>query len=283
MAAPGTAKNVLTVGSVRDVFHIVGSQTNWGFATNSSVTLSTFSACGPTDDGRIKPDVVAVGEANPSARAFPIVTTDSGSSDTAAQGIAGTSIAAPGVTAGFALPFQRRNQLFTNLTSEADAFRGSTWKGLAIHTADDVGNTGPDYLTGWGVFNAASAVQQIDLDASDGRGTHIKEFELSVGETNWWLVTLDGSEFKTTVAWSDAPGVPPTNSPIDPTTPMLVNNIDLWIETEDGSQIFRPWVLNPDLTNKNEVVRSAAATTGVDNCNNIEQVMMVAPTESHEF
>ena len=64
MAAPGTAKNVLTVGSVKDVFHTVGSQTNWGYATNSTVSLSTFSACGPTDDGRIKPDVVAVGEAN---------------------------------------------------------------------------------------------------------------------------------------------------------------------------------------------------------------------------
>jgi hypothetical protein len=278
MAAPGTAKNVLTIGSVRDVFHMVGSQTNWGYATNSTVTLSTFSACGPTDDGRIKPDVVAVGEANPSARTFPLVTPDSGADD-AAQGQAGTSFAAPGVTAGLAFPLQRRSQLFTNLTTETDAFRGSTLKGLAIHTADDVGTTGPDYLTGWGIFNAASAVAQIELDAQDGRGTHIKEIELSVGETNSWLVTLDGSNsFKVTTLWSDPAGTPSTNVTVDPTTPMLVNNIDLHVETEDGSQTFLPWVLNPDLTNKTEAARAAAATTGVDDRNNVEQVAITSPT-----
>lgn len=277
MAAPGTAKNVLTVGSVRDVFHTVASQTNWGYASNSTLTLSTFSACGPTDDGRIKPDIVAVGEANPSARAFPVVTPDA-DSDTDAQGIAGTSIAAPGVTAGLALPFQRRNQLFTNLTSEADAFRGSTWKGLAIHTADDVGTVGPDYQTGWGLFNAVSAVRQVELDAAHGRGTHIKEIELAVGETNSWLIQLDGSKYKGTVLWPDPAGAPSETVTVDPTTPMLVNNIDFWLETEDGSQTFLPWVLNPDLTNKTEAARAAAATTGYDARNNIEQVVIGAPT-----
>lgn len=277
MAAPGTAKNVLTVGSVQDVFHTVGAETNWGYASNSTVTLSTFSACGPTDDGRIKPDVVAVGEANPSARAFPIVTADA-DSDTDAQGQGGTSFAAPGVTAGLALPFQRRNQLFTNLSAEADAFRGSSWKGLAIHTADDVGTVGPDYQTGWGLFNAVSAVRQVELDATHGRGTHIKEIELAVGETNSWLIQLDGSQYKGTVLWTDPAGAPSETVTVDPTTPMLVNNIDFWLETEDGSATFLPWVLDPDLTNKTEAARATAATTGYDDRNNIEQVVIVAPT-----
>ena len=278
VAAPGTAKNVLTVGSVQDVYHVISPYLYWGYATNSTVTLSSFSACGPTDDGRIKPDVVAVGEANPSARGYPLVTPDA-DSDTDIQGQSGTSFAAPGVTAGLAFPMQRRNQLFTNLTTEADAFRGSTWKGLAIHTADDVGNAGPDYMTGWGVFNAASAVKQVELDAQDGRGTHIKEIELSVGETNSWLVTLDSSNsFKVTTLWSDPAGIPPTNGMIDPSTPMLVHNIDLRVETEDGSQTYLPWVLNPDLTNKTEAARAAAATTGVDDRNNVEQVFIAAPT-----
>ena len=279
VAAPGTAKNVLTVGSVRDVFHTVGSQTNWGYSTNATVALSSFSACGPTDDGRIKPDIVAVGEANPLARIYPIVAPGAGG-DTQALGYpaGGTSFAAPGVTAGLGLALQRRSQLFTNLTEEADALRGSTLKALAIHTADDIANPGPDYLTGWGLFNAASAVLQIDLDAAHGRGTHVKEFQLAVGQTNSWLVYLDGSPFKVTKAWSDLPGVPPTGLPTDPVTPMLVNNLDLWVETEDGSQQFLPWVLNPDLTNKSEAARSANATTGYDNRNNVEQVYIAAPT-----
>lgn len=277
LTAPGTAKNVLTIGSIRDVFHTVGSQTNWGYATNSTVTLSTFSACGPTDDGRIKPDVVAVGEANPSARNFPIISPGA-SADNSAVGQSGTSFAAPGVTAGLGLALQRRNQLFTNLTQEADALRGSTLKGLAIHTANDIGNPGPDYKTGWGLFNAASATLQIDLDAAHGRGTHVKEFSLAVGQTNSWLVNLDGSPFKVTTLWSDRPGIPPTNSPIDPVTRMLVNNIDVRVQTEDGSQTFLPWILNPDLTNKSEAARSANATTGNDDRNNIEQVYIAVPT-----
>lgn len=277
MAAPGTAKNVLTVGSVRDVYHVANAVFHWGYATNSPMVLSSFSAAGPTDDGRIKPDVVAVGEANSMVRTFPLVTTDD-DSDTDIQGQAGTSFAAPGVTAGLALFLQRRSQIFTNLTAEVDDLRGSTLKALAIHTADDLWNPGPDYLTGWGLYNCVSAVRQIELDGIDGRGTHIKEIELAVGETNSWLVTLDGSPFKLTGVWSDPPGVPSTNVTIDPTTPMLVHNIDLRVETADGSQTFLPWVLNPDLTNKTEAARAATATTGYDDRNNIEQVVVSAPT-----
>lgn len=277
MAAPGTAKNVLTAGSVQDVYHVANAIFHWGYATNSPMVLSSFSAAGPTDDGRIKPDVVAVGEANPMARTFPLVTPDD-DSDADYQFQAGTSFAAPGVTAGLALLLQRRSQIFTNLTTEADDLRGSTLKALAIHTADDLWNPGPDYLTGWGLFNCVSAVGQIELDGNDGRGTHIKEIELAVGETNSWLVALDGSPFKLTGVWSDPPGVPSTNVTVDPTVPMLVHNIDLRVEAEDGSQVFLPWVLNPDLTNKTEAARAAAATTGYDDRNNIEQVVISAPT-----
>jgi hypothetical protein len=118
----------------------------------------------------------------------------------------------------------------------------------------------------------------VDLDAAHGRGTHIKEIHLDVGQTNSWLVYLDGSPFKATAVWSDLPGEPPTGQPLDPVTPMLVNNLDLWVETEDGSQQFLPWVLDPDLTNKNENVRAAPATTGYDDRNNVEQVYIEAPT-----
>ena len=276
MAAPGTAKNVLTVGSVLDVYHMIDSYAYLGYASNSPMALSGFSACGPTDDGRIKPDVVAVGERHPELRPFNLVTPDSdGDSDWQYQ--QGTSFAAPGVTAGLALPLQRRGQIFPSLNTEVDDYRGSTLKALAIHAADDLWNAGPDYLTGWGLYNCVSAVRQIELDAADGRGTHIKEIELAVGETNSWLVMLDGSPFKLTGVWSDPPGVPSTNVTIDPTTPMLVHNIDLRVETVDGSQTFLPWVLNPDLTNKTEAARAAAATTGYDDRNNIEQVVIAAP------
>ena len=277
MAAPGTAKNVLTVGAVCDVYHELGSPLLLGYTTNSPVWMPNFSAAGPTDDGRIKPDVMAVGQFHPQLRPFGIVTPTT-NHNTAYQQRAGTSFAAPGVTAGLGLVLQRRSQLFPNMNNDNEDYRGSTLKSLAIHTADDIGSPGPDYRLGWGLFNAVSAVRQIELDAADGRGTHIKEIELAVGQTNSWLVYLDGSPFKITAAWSDLPGNPSTNLVVDNPTPMLVNNLDIRVETEDGTQVFMPWVLNPDLTNKSAVARSAPATTGYDDRNNVEQVVIPAPT-----
>jgi len=49
----GNAKNVLTVGAVHDI--------PGGYTQPSDVAMSTFSSYGPTDDGRIKPDIVANG------------------------------------------------------------------------------------------------------------------------------------------------------------------------------------------------------------------------------
>ena len=276
MSPPGTAKNVLTVGSVLDVFHVIDSSAYLGYTTNSPIWLSSFSAVGPTDDGRIKPDVMAVGQSNSYIRNFGIRTPDS-DSDTGYQDLAGTSFAAPGVTAGLALSLQRRGQLFPDWNADIDDCRGSTLKALAIHTADNLWNPGPDYLMGWGLFNAVSAVRQIELDAAEGRGTHIKEIELAVGQTNSWLVSLDNSPFKVTAVWSDLPGNPSTNNIVDDPTPMLVNNLDIRVETENGTQTFMPWVLNPDLTNKSAVTRSAPATTGYDNRNNVEQVAIASP------
>ncbi|MEA1890874.1 MAG: S8 family serine peptidase, partial [Pseudomonadota bacterium] len=52
----GTAKNILTVGAVDD---IQGGYTS--FPDPARVAMSIFSGWGPTDDGRIKPDIVANG------------------------------------------------------------------------------------------------------------------------------------------------------------------------------------------------------------------------------
>ncbi len=276
IGVPGTAKNVLTVGSVKDVWHTENNQLVWGYASNSTINVSDFSSCGPTDDGRIKPDVMAVGEADSTVRSYGIVTPISSATDSYTNNYSGTSFSAPAVTGGLGLCLERRNQLFPDLDPEIDDLLNSSLKALAIHTADDVLNTGPDYLTGWGLFNAVSAVEQVELDAQDGRGTHIKELELTVGETNSWTVYLDGSAFKVTIAWSDLPGE--FTGYVDDDTPMLVNNLDLWIENEAGTQVFQPWVLDPDLAQERESVRNTPATTGYDDINNIEQVEISATT-----
>lgn len=276
---PGTAKNPLTVGAVQDVYHFdAQEQLLLGFSTNSPwIELHQFSGCGPTDDGRIKPDVVAVGESYKALRDFDLVRpTQAPDGYTTNLVTRGTSFAAASVTGGFALTLQRRDQLFPDLDPETDAWRGSTLKALAIHTADDIWLPGPDYFTGWGLYNAVSAVEQVELDALDGRGSHIKELELNVGMTNSWSIELDGSPFKVTAAWSDPSGVPPSGG-IDYSTPVLVNNLNLWVENEAGTETFLPWILNPDLANETDAARIANAITGYDDRNNVEQVVIAEP------
>jgi hypothetical protein len=76
-----TAKNSLVVGSVLDVLNDP--------YTSGDIVTSVFSSYGPTDDGRVKPDVVGNGQG--------LFSTFSGS-NTAYGNMSGTSMAAPNVT-----------------------------------------------------------------------------------------------------------------------------------------------------------------------------------------
>ena len=63
VGAPGTGKNVITVGAAENV-HPFGGADACGaddtFADNAN-DVASFSSRGPTDDGRIKPDIMAPG------------------------------------------------------------------------------------------------------------------------------------------------------------------------------------------------------------------------------
>ena len=99
--APGTCKNVLTVGACQDIAYADPAnpaQLLLGFTSTASFTMAAFSGCGPTDDGRIKPDVVSVGQAAPAVRGFGIVAPVSASDTNYSTGWAGTSFATPSVT-----------------------------------------------------------------------------------------------------------------------------------------------------------------------------------------
>jgi Subtilase family len=62
LAPMSVAKNTLTVGSVQDIAWDGNSPS--GVDVSTSPLLSSFSSYGPTDDGRIKPEVVAPGSRN---------------------------------------------------------------------------------------------------------------------------------------------------------------------------------------------------------------------------
>ena len=244
------AKNLLTVGSVGDV---VG-----GYTHVNQVQIVNSSSRGPTDDGRIKPDLVGNGQ--------NLTTTDA-DHDADYRTAGGTSLASPNVAGSLGLLMELYDSLYgTNLMMLA-----STLKGIAIHTADESGGAlGPDYTYGWGLMNTLSGARIITNNFASGSRAHIKEVFLLEGDYVEFPVTSDGSEpLKVTICWSDYPGPhQASNTNIPPLA--LVNDLDLRIMSQSGTTNM-PWVLNP-------AVPTAAATTGDNFRDNVEQVYLNTPS-----
>lgn len=259
MLPEACAKNNLAVGAVY-------SLTN-GYQGATNLVLAPFSSCGPTDDGRIKPDVVADGENN----WVPI------GEGTNQYGVgSGTSFATPAVTGSINLLSQLHKQLHAN-SSELLA---STLKGLVIQTADSATtNHGPSYRFGWGLMNTKNAAILINQDATNGLKNQIKEVMLNNGQfVQFPIVSKGGTNnpLKVTICWTDIPGAANAHTNLNNPTSKLVNDLDLRIYSPSGVTNF-PWILNPDLTNHTSAARSAVATTGDDSRNNVEEVYVANP------
>ncbi|MCP4000892.1 MAG: S8 family serine peptidase, partial [Gammaproteobacteria bacterium] len=147
-----TAKNVITVG-----------------AMNGAGAIAGFSSYGPTDDGRIKPDIVAQGFNMTSLACNCFDDRDGDGVDdianttTATRVMSGTSMATPVATGVGALLLQEASSQGITLTAEG-------MKALMIQTAQDVNGPGqsrlgPDYATGWGIVDAQAAADLLRLPA----------------------------------------------------------------------------------------------------------------------
>src|SRR5690606_26997342 len=131
-----------------------------------SAQIASFSNFGPTDDGRIKPDITGEGVNVYSAYS---------DTNTSYEAQSGTSMAAPGVTGALLLLQQYYKE------THADFMKAATVKGLSLHTADEAGEfPGPDARFGWGIINTKRAANTI---SNVGRNSYIKEPSLSNGET----------------------------------------------------------------------------------------------------
>ncbi len=242
-----TAKNSLIVGSCDDV--TVASD---GSVNTASISISSFSSQGPTDDLRVKPDITGNGSG---------ITSTSNSSNTSTTTMSGTSMSSPNV-AGTLLLIQ---QHFKNVTN--NFVRSATLKGLVCHTADDAGDLGPDPVFGWGLLNAKKAVETI---TNNGLNSWISEENLNNDRPFNMTVNSNGTTpLIASITWTDLPGVPNNGSlPANDMTPALVNDLDIRI-TRNANTYF-PWKLNSDLS-------LPALRTGDNNVDNVEQVKIDNP------
>jgi PKD repeat protein len=242
----GTAKNILTVGAVNDL--------NNGYQNASGVSMSSFSGWGPTDDGRIKPDIVGNGVS---------LYSSSSTSNSSYSTSSGTSMSSPNVSGSLILLQQHFNNIYGRNMFAA------TLKGLVIHTADEAGpSPGPDYMFGWGLMNASKAAIAItNADASH----KIEELSIVNGQVLEIPVYSDGSTpLKATICWTDLAGTVHAAA-LNDRRPKLVNDLDLRIIRVSGGSTSLPWFLNPDQPD-------APAQKGDNFRDNVEVVEIITPT-----
>jgi len=239
----GVAKNILTIGAVNDI--------PAGYQVPSDVVLAGFSSTGPTDDGRIKPDLVANGVG---------VYSPYSSSSTAYGEYSGTSMATPNTSGSIGLLMQHQR----NLAGSA-LMRAATMKALLIHTADEAGTaSGPDYTYGWGLLNTKKAALLMSANSEKGFNFNIRELTLNQGDTIEIPVYTNGVDpLSATMVWTDRPSIKFTAF-VNDTSHMLVNDLDLRL-INTSSQKYYPWKLKGSTP-------AAAATKGDNTVDNVEKV-----------
>ena len=239
ISTSGTAKNILTVGAA-NLSSLIPSK-------GADVTLSSFSSWGPTDDGRIKPDVVAIGTS---------IFSTSNSGDKGYTTLSGTSMSSPQAAGSLFLIQQLYNRLNNNRFMLA-----STLKAVAIQTAMDMEAAGPDYKSGFGLIQLDKAAALLK---NEGNAHLLTEGKLNQGDSKTYTITSSGNgPIKATIAWTDPEAS--TSSALNDRTPRLVNDLD--IRLTSGTSNYLPFTLDP-------ATPDALAVPGDNIRDNVEQIII---------
>ncbi len=251
VGSPSTGKNVISVGATQ--------------RGGGAEAMAGFSSCGPTDDGRFKPDLtlpgVNIGSANSDGNAA--------SNNCSLKNSSGTSMASPGA-AGFAALVRQyyMDGLYPSGSANApDSFVPSAAlvKASLISSAQgmtSVGQAIPSNCQGWGrllldnVLTLGMETRQLWIeDDTVGFPQGGAGQELSYGFT----VHSDQEPLKVTLTWTDFPASLAAN-------PQLVNDLDLELTGPGGTFLGNVFAGGVSITGG-----------GADRINSVEQVLLAAP------
>lgn len=221
------SKNNIVVGSISRTFEQANDQSR-----------------GPVRDGRIKPDIVALG-----------VNVYSGLRNNTYGEASGTSMASPQAVSGLVVLTQRYKELNSGTQPTANLL-----KTILIAGATEMGIPGPDFSYGFGLMDVGNSLNILDSskyftgDVTNGDSTSYT-----------FTVPTGNAKLKITLCWTDVPA-----STLSAT--QLVNDLDLRVVGPDGSRHL-PLVPDGSLAHITE-----QAIEQEDHINNVEQITIDAPT-----
>jgi PKD repeat protein len=225
--------------------HKVGKNVIATANLNSTGTLENSSSRGPASDGRIKPDMAAYGQGQ--------ISTDENNTY---QSFGGTSAAAPSGAGVYTMLLHAYKDMHNGTEPKSGLI-----KATVMNTARDLGNAGPDFRFGWGLYNGGRAYNLL-------KENRYITGSVAQGATNNHTFTIPANveEARIMVYWMEPEGSPASAL-------ALVNDLDMTIG--NGVNVTLPLVLDETATT---TALNSTAVPGVDNLNNVEQVRLANPT-----
>ncbi|MFI5195560.1 MAG: S8 family serine peptidase [Chitinophagales bacterium] len=220
------SKNIIVVGSIFDDYFNAYDESR-----------------GPVKDGRLIPEIVAIGASVYADIDFDVY-----------EWSGGTSMSSPQVVSGLVALTQRYKQLNGGTQPRADLL-----KTIILNGAMDLGNPGPDYTYGFGVMDMYRSLQILD-------NGHYLSNTIANGDSQFFTVNVptNTGQLKVMLYWNDAPASPSASK-------QLVNDLDLTV-TDPSLAVHLPLVLDPAPANVNNIAMEQA-----DHLNNVEQVTITNP------
>ncbi|HEU4533209.1 MAG TPA: S8 family serine peptidase [Polyangiaceae bacterium] len=248
VGSPATAKSGVAVGATQ--------------RGANAEQMASFSSCGPTDDGRMKPELTMPGSNIVSANSDQNAT----SNNCNTKSSSGTSMATPGAAGLAALVRQYYADGFypSGAANAADAFAPSAAlvKATLVNSARAMAGVGPAPADcqGFGrvllddALYFPSDVRRIAVEDAD------QFAQGSSGEArSYTYAVAAGAPFKATLAWTDFPSTPAAS-------PHLVNDLDLTVTGPDGTRVGLGSVAGEQPVSKH-----------ADRLGSLEQVTIAAP------
>ncbi|MGV3772195.1 MAG: S8 family serine peptidase [Verrucomicrobiales bacterium] len=253
IGSPAVAKNVIATGASQN------NRFDMLIYADGQEYMADFSSRGPTEDGRIKPDIVAPGTWIASLQSSSASDENSwGPISPNYQYQGGTSQAGPQVSGGAALFVQYYRSMNNGRTPSPALTKAALINSTVPLEPDSGRQSVPNMDEGWGRMDLTEIIgSEKRFDYTD------QTANLASGQVfeKHFVIASRETPLKITLAYTDVPGFPPA-------IPALVNDLDLELVAPNGMIYRGNQFLNGE---------SVPQAQGSDSLNNVEGIFISAP------